>query len=76
LNDKEKFLVVYTWLSASFPKWSSKKRIATLTMFSKYLCPTIKIPDMEKILLEITDILLEMSEINTGMIKKQESHEN
>lgn len=73
MNDREKFLVAYTWLSASFPKWDSTKRISTLKMFVQYLCPTIKVPEMEKILLEISDVLLEVSEINKSAIKKRES---
>ena len=73
MNDREKFMVVYTWLNASFPEWSPKKRIATLIGISQYLCPTIKIPEMEKTLLEITDILLEVHEINDSIRKKQES---
>lgn len=76
MNDKEKFIITYTWLSTSFPDWSPKKRISTLVLFSQYLCPSIKIPEMESALLEITDVLLEMKEINEGLIKKQENLEN
>jgi len=74
MNDKEKFIITYTWLNTSFPDWSSKKRIAILVLFSQYICPSIKIPEMEKTLVEITDVLLEMNEINDGLIKKRESH--
>lgn len=76
MNDREKFIITYTWLNTSFPDWSSKKRISTLILFSQYLCPSIKIPEMEETLVEISDVLLEMNEINNGLIKKQENHEN
>ena len=70
LSDKEKFLVLYTWINCNFQDDTSQQRFDLIRKMATYLCPMLKIKEEVILLEKIGEILDEINDINTSFANK------